>query len=56
MADMTRDQQRAELHKAIWGIADKLRGSVDGWDFKTYVLTTLFENVKQNFLFKVRTF
>lgn len=42
MADMIRDQQRAELHKAIWGIADKLRGSVDGWDFKAYVLTTLF--------------
>ena len=42
MADMTRDQQRAELHKAIWGIADKLRGHVDGWDFKQYVLTTLF--------------
>lgn len=40
--DMTRDQQRAELHKAIWNIADKLRGSVDGWDFKAYVLTTLF--------------
>ena len=42
MADMTRDQQRAELHKAIWGIADDVRGSVDAWDFKQYVLTTLF--------------
>ena len=42
MADMTRDQQRAELHKAIWKIANDLRGSVDGWDFKQYVLTTLF--------------
>ena len=42
MAEQTRDQQRAELHKAIWDIANKLRGSVDGWDFKQYVLTTLF--------------
>ena len=42
MADMTRDQQRAELHKAIWGIADEVRGSVDAWDFKQYVLGMLF--------------
>ena len=42
MADLTRDQRRAELHKAIWKIANDLRGSVDGWDFKQYVLTTLF--------------
>ena len=42
MAEQTRDQQRAELHKAIWKIANDLRGSVDGWDFKQYVLTTLF--------------
>ena len=34
--------QRAELHKTIWSIADDLRGSVDGWDFKQYVLGTLF--------------
>lgn len=42
MAEMTRDQQRAELHKAIWNIANELRGSVDGWDFKQYILITLF--------------
>ena len=42
MADITRDSQRAELHKTIWSIADDLRGSVDGWDFKQYVLGTLF--------------
>lgn len=35
-------QQRDELHRAIWAIADELRGSVDGWDFKTYVLGTMF--------------
>ncbi|MDO4182730.1 MAG: type I restriction-modification system subunit M [Coriobacteriia bacterium] len=42
MPDTTRDQQRAELHKTIWSIADDLRGSVDGWDFKQYILCTLF--------------
>lgn len=35
-------QQRSELHRAIWAIADDLRGSVDGWDFKNYVLGTMF--------------
>lgn len=35
-------QQRAELHKTIWSIADDLRGSVDGWDFKQYVPGMLF--------------
>ena len=37
-----REAQRAELHKAIWGIADEVRGAVDGWDFKAYVLCFLF--------------
>lgn len=40
--DNKRDQERAELHKTIWGIANDLRGSVDGWDFKQYVLGMLF--------------
>ena len=31
MADIKKDQERDELHKAIWAIADELRGSVDGW-------------------------
>jgi type I restriction enzyme M protein len=39
---MTREAQRAELHKAIWRVANDLRGSVDGWDFKSYVLGMLF--------------
>ncbi len=39
---MTKETQRAELHKTIWRIANDLRGSVDGWDFKTYVLGLLF--------------
>lgn len=39
---VNKDQERAELHRAIWQIADDLRGSVDGWDFKQYVLGMLF--------------
>ncbi len=42
MADIKRDGEREELHRAIWAIADKLRGAVDGWDFKNYVLGTMF--------------
>src|SRR5437763_14094369 len=34
--------EKAELHKTIWRIANDLRGSVDGWDFKSYVLGILF--------------
>jgi type I restriction enzyme M protein len=37
-----KEAERAELHKAIWRVANDLRGSVDGWDFKAYVLGTLF--------------
>lgn len=37
-----KEQERAELHKTIWKIANELRGSVDGWDFKQYVLGLLF--------------
>lgn len=42
MSPKVSEDQRAELHKTIWRIANDLRGSVDGWDFKTYVLGTLF--------------
>ena len=42
MADIKNEQEREELHRAIWAIADELRGSVDGWDFKSYVLGTMF--------------
>ncbi|MBQ5774181.1 MAG: type I restriction-modification system subunit M N-terminal domain-containing protein [Acetobacter sp.] len=34
--------QREAIHSAIWAIADDLRGAVDGWDFKNYVLDTMF--------------
>jgi type I restriction enzyme M protein len=39
---ITKEAQRAELHRTIWRIANNLRGSVDGWDFKSYVLGMLF--------------
>ena len=42
MADSKTQQEREELHRAIWAIADELRGSVDGWDFKHYVLGAMF--------------
>ena len=40
--DNAKELQRAELHKGIWNAAEELRNSVDGWDFKQYVLGTLF--------------
>ena len=42
MSVTSKEAQRADLHKTIWRIANDLRGSVDGWDFKTYVLGMLF--------------
>ncbi|MGN0875830.1 MAG: type I restriction-modification system subunit M, partial [Kiritimatiellia bacterium] len=42
MDSNVKEQERAELHRTIWGIANDLRGSVDGWDFKQYVLGMLF--------------
>ena len=42
MVDTKKEQEREELHRAIWAIADELRGAVDGWDFKNYVLGTMF--------------
>jgi type I restriction enzyme M protein len=51
MVNNKKEQERAELHRIIWNIANDLRGSVDGWDFKQYVLGVLFyryisENLK----------
>lgn len=42
MVDNKKEQERAELHRMIWSIANDLRGSVDGWDFKQYVLGMMF--------------
>lgn len=50
MTDIKKEQERAELHRTIWSIADDLRGSVDGWDFKHYVLGMLFYRyISENF-------
>ncbi|MDY3118053.1 MAG: type I restriction-modification system subunit M [Peptoniphilus sp.] len=58
MADLTKGNnetmQRAELHRKIWAIADDVRGAVDGWDFKQYILGILFyrfisENITEFF-------
>lgn len=47
---MTSSQQRAELQRRIWQIANYVRGAVDGWDFKQYVLGTLFYRfISENF-------
>ncbi|MEZ2720902.1 type I restriction-modification system subunit M [Paenalcaligenes hominis] len=47
---MTGQQQRAELQRRIWQIANDVRGSVDGWDFKQYVLGALFYRfISENF-------
>lgn len=49
MADIN-NKERDELHKAIWAIADDLRGAVDGWDFKSYVLGAMFYRyISENF-------
>ncbi|WP_029513801.1 type I restriction-modification system subunit M N-terminal domain-containing protein, partial [Mycoplasmopsis primatum] len=42
MGDNKKEIERANLHNTIWKIADELRGSIDGWDFKQYVLGFLF--------------
>jgi len=47
---MTSTQQRAQLQRQIWQIANDVRGSVDGWDFKQYVLGSLFYRfISENF-------
>lgn len=48
---MTSSEQRAALQRAIWGIANEVRGAVDGWDFKQYVLGALFYRfISENFV------
>jgi len=47
---MTSIQQRTELHRHIWQISNNVRGAIDGWDFKQYVLGTLFYRfISENF-------
>lgn len=42
MVDNKKEIEREELHRSIWKIADDLRGTVDGWDFKQYVIGMMF--------------
>jgi len=50
MNDNKKEQERDELHRTIWSMANDLRGSVDGWDFKQYVLGILFYRyISENF-------
>ena len=47
---MSEQEQRQELHRKIWKIADEVRGAVDGWDFKQYILGILFYRfISENF-------
>ena len=47
---MSSEEQRKELQRRIWQIANEVRGAVDGWDFKQYVLGTLFYRfISENF-------
>ena len=51
MAAAIQQRQRDELHRRIWQIANDVRGAVDGWDFKQYVLGTLFYRfISENFV------
>ena len=50
MIDNKKEQEREELHRTIWNMANDPRGSVDGWDFKQYVLGMLFYRyISENF-------
>ena len=40
--DARKEQEREEIHRSVWAIADELRGAIDGWDFKNYVLSAMF--------------
>ena len=50
MAISKNGQEKQELFKTIWAVANDLRGSVDGWDFKSYVLNTLFYRYLSEYL------
>jgi len=50
MIDNKKAQEHGELHRMIWSMANDLRSSVDGWDFKQYVLGILFYRyISENF-------
>lgn len=47
---MTSIQQRAALQCQIWAIANEVRGAVDGWDFKQYVLALFYRFISESFV------
>ena len=54
---MTNKQQQEQLHSTIWKIADDLRGAVGGWEFKAYILGTLFYRfISENLTNYIRKF
>src|SRR3954471_23852137 len=54
--DTKKEQERAKLHSTIWRIANDLRGSVDGWDFKQYVLgMLLYRFISENLTNHINT-
>lgn len=54
--EMNESTQRAELHRKIWAIADNVRGAVDGWDFKQFILGILFYRfISENLTEKINT-
>lgn len=56
MTDTKKEQERAKLHSTIWKIANDLRGSVDGWDFKNYVLgMLLYRFISENLTNHINT-
>jgi type I restriction enzyme M protein len=56
MTDTKKEQERAKLHSTIWKIANDLRGSVDGWDFKQYVLgMLLYRFISENLANHINT-
>jgi type I restriction enzyme M protein len=56
MIDTKKEQERAKLHSTIWKIANDLRGSVDGWDFKSYVLgMLLYRYISENLTNHINT-
>lgn len=42
VGEMTKEQERERLHRDIWAVAEELRGVLDGWDFKSYLLGAMF--------------
>lgn len=53
MIDTKKEQEREELHRAIWAIADELRGAVDGWISRTMFLAPCFTDIFRRILLRI---